>query len=256
MRDLRADCARCVGLCCVALTLTRSADFAIDKPAGVPCPNLGADHGCRIHAELRPRGFPGCVAYDCFGAGQRVAATDAPRPVLVEVFPVVRQLHEMLWLLHQAQARPEAGDLDTELGQAYVAVDALTSLPADDVLALDVPAVRSEVGALLTRVSERVRARYDAGPLVVRPGIDLRGQDLRGVYLRGALLIAADLRGADLRGADLLGADVRDARVADADLSSALFLTQSQVNALRGDPGTRLPTDLDRPAHWGTEGDS
>ena len=70
---LRADCASCVGLCCVATTLIRSSDFAFDKPAGEPCRHLGADFGCTIHADLRGRGMPGCTTYDCFGAGQRVA---------------------------------------------------------------------------------------------------------------------------------------------------------------------------------------
>jgi hypothetical protein len=244
-----------VGLCCVALTLTRSADFAIDKPAGIACPNLAPDHRCTIHSELRPRGFPGCVSYDCFGAGQRVAATGVPRAVMVEVFPSVRQLHEMLCYLAEAQHRPEAAGLRDELGQAYASVEGLTVLPVDRLLALDLPEIRTGVGALLTRVSERVRRPFgqpaSAHPRGVRPGADLRGRDLRGAYLRGALLIATDLRGADLRDADVLGADVRDARVDGADLATTLFLTQSQVNALRGDARTRLPRSLDRPGHWG-----
>ena len=70
--DLVADCGRCAGLCCVALPFAATADFAIDKAAGVPCPNLADDFSCRIHDHLRPEGFPGCIAYDCSGAGQRV----------------------------------------------------------------------------------------------------------------------------------------------------------------------------------------
>ncbi|RQX15913.1 oxetanocin A resistance protein, partial [Micromonospora arida] len=38
--QLRADCGRCFGLCCVVPAFAASADFAIDKPAGSPCPNL------------------------------------------------------------------------------------------------------------------------------------------------------------------------------------------------------------------------
>ncbi|HQR27220.1 MAG TPA: pentapeptide repeat-containing protein, partial [Nocardioides sp.] len=71
-----------------------------------------------------------------------------------------------------------------------------------------------------------------------------------GASHRGALLMAADLRGRDLAGADLLGADLRDADVRGADLSTALFLTQPQVNATRGDAGTLLPDRLVRPALW------
>src|SRR3954469_1838604 len=110
--DLRADCAQCAGLCCVALALTASADFAIDKAAGEPCPNLKHDFRCGIHARLRDGGFPGCTVYDCFGAGQKVTqvtlgggdwrqAADSGAQMF-EVFAVVRLLHELLWYLTEA----------------------------------------------------------------------------------------------------------------------------------------------------------
>jgi uncharacterized protein YjbI with pentapeptide repeats len=68
--------------------------------------------------------------------------------------------------------------------------------------------------------------------------------------LRGAYLIGADLRGADLRVADLIGADLRGADLRGADLRDSLYLTQSQLDAARGDTGTKLPPSLARPAHW------
>ena len=75
--------------------------------------------------------------------------------------------------------------------------------------------------------------------------------DRRGWSFRGATLIRADLRDADLGEADLLGADLRDADVRGCDLSTALFLTQPQVNAATGDATTVLPDGLARPGHWG-----
>ena len=71
--NLLADCERCFGLCCVALPFFASADFAIDKPAGRPCPQPAAGFPLRHPHPLRERGFPGCTVYDCFGAGQQVA---------------------------------------------------------------------------------------------------------------------------------------------------------------------------------------
>jgi hypothetical protein len=101
---LRADCSRCAGLCCVAPAFAASADFAIDKPAGVACPNLQADFRCGIHAQLRERGFPGCTVFDCFGAGQRITQEtfggrswrEDPDLAATQfaVLPIVRQLHE------------------------------------------------------------------------------------------------------------------------------------------------------------------
>jgi hypothetical protein len=57
--SLLADCSSCFGLCCVAPVFSASADFAIDKAAGQPCPNLQPDSRCAIHSRLRQNGFPG-----------------------------------------------------------------------------------------------------------------------------------------------------------------------------------------------------
>jgi hypothetical protein len=70
--DLTADCARCTGLCCVAPAFDAEQGFGFDKPAHEPCRHLRTDNGCAIHAQLASRGFPGCVQFDCHGAGQRI----------------------------------------------------------------------------------------------------------------------------------------------------------------------------------------
>jgi hypothetical protein len=46
--------------------------FAFDKPAHSACRHLTLEDRCAIHVGLASRGFPGCVAFDCYGAGQRV----------------------------------------------------------------------------------------------------------------------------------------------------------------------------------------
>jgi uncharacterized protein YjbI with pentapeptide repeats len=263
--ELRGDCERCFGLCCVALPFARSADFALDKDAGEPCPNLRTDHRCGIHAGLRQRGFSGCTVYDCFGAGQKVSQvtfggqdwrTGPPERTrrVFEVFPVVRQLHELLWYLTEALALPAARPVHAELRRALSDTERLTHQTPDELAALDVPAHRQRVNALLLRTSELARAGT-RGRKKNRRGADLmgarlKGADLRGADLRGAYLIAADLTGADLRGADLIGADLRDADLTDADLTGAFFLTQPQLTAARGSAGTRLPDSVTRPAHW------
>ncbi|GGX84055.1 pentapeptide repeat-containing protein [Streptomyces fructofermentans] len=263
--ELQADCTRCFGLCCVALPFAASADFAIDKDAGSPCPNLRADSRCGIHTELRERGFGGCTVYDCFGAGQKVSQVtfggadwrSAPPErarLMFEVFPVVRQLHELLRHLTEALALPAARPVHTELRRALDRTEALTRLAPEEIAEVDVPAVRGEANALLLRASELARAAQ-GGRRKEHRGADLmgarmRGADLRAAGLRGARLVAADLTGADLRGADLTGADLRDTDLTDADLTGALFLTQAQVDAAKGGPGTRLPKPLTRPGHW------
>src|SRR3954464_12781062 len=71
--ELKADCASCAGLCCVAPAFAKSSDFAINKAAGRPCPNLGGEFRCGIRERLEDEGFHGGVVFDCFGAGQRIS---------------------------------------------------------------------------------------------------------------------------------------------------------------------------------------
>jgi uncharacterized protein YjbI with pentapeptide repeats len=269
--SLVPDCGSCFGLCCAALPFAASADFPVDKPAGQPCGNLRSDFGCGIHARLRETGWKGCTVFECFGAGQQVSQVtfggvswrDAPGTAsqMYAVLPVMRQLHEMLSHLGEALAISPAATR-AQLTAVLDEVEELTAATAEALLRLDLAALRTRVGPLLQGTSAVVRAdarragRAPASlPRRVRSGADLLGADLHGADLRagdlrGAYLIAADLCGADLRTADLLGADLRDADLSDADLTGALFLTQPQLNAARGNAGTRIPEALRRPDHW------
>ena len=262
--SLRANCERCAGLCCVAPAFAASADFAIDKQAGQACPHLQSDFRCAIHATLRDRGFPGCVVYDCFGAGQKVTQVTfdgqdwRPSPQVAAqmfmAFGVMRQLHELLWYLGEALTLPRARPLHRELSLALDETERFTEAGPEALVELDVSAHRHAVYALLSRASSLARAEVRRPAIDQRGadliGADLRSADLRGANLRGALLIGADLRGADLRLADLTGADLRAADLGGADLSASIFVTQSQLEAAKGDRDTKVPPALSRPAHW------
>ncbi|MFI0418483.1 pentapeptide repeat-containing protein [Spongiactinospora sp. 9N601] len=272
---MRADCGRCFGLCCVAPAFAKSADFAIDKPAGRPCPNLKSDFRCGVHATLRERGFTGCTVFDCFGAGQQVSqvtfggrdwrAHPETAASMFGVFATMRQLHELLWYIGEALTMPAAHGLRDDLAAAYAETERLTGGTPDALAELDLREHREEVNALLLKASELARAGLAKGQGRRRgggrtpgkqlrgadlAGADLRRADLRGANLRGAFLIGADLRGADLRAADLIGADLRGAKLGGADLTGSIFLIQSQLDAAQGDQATRLPPALARPAHW------
>lgn len=260
---LRADCSRCAGLCCVALPFTRSSDFAFTKAAGDPCGNLAEGFGCGIHTRLRDSGMRGCTVYDCFGAGQQVVQgtyagstwrDGAPAAEMFAVFPVVKNLHELLWYLTDALTHAAAAAEHAALRDELARTEALTRGTPDALLALDVDAERQRVNAVLLRASALVRAQAPGRPKDHRGadllGARLAGARLVGANLRGAYLIAADLHGADLRWADVIGADLRDADLRGADLSTALFLTQAQVASALGDASTRLPERLERPGHW------
>lgn len=283
-RELAADCSRCAGLCCVALAFAKSADFAFDKAAGEECVNLDDGFRCRIHPQLRERGFKGCTVFDCFGAGQHVTQSvyggatwhDGPevRDGMFAVFPIVRQLHELLFYLREALSLPAATPLHPALRRAEQEVLAASEAEPAAILSLDIEELRAPAANLLRDAARLTREALEAPARTtakgarpgrdpraasrrarLRPGADLLGADLRttdlrGAELRGALLIAADLRGADLTATELIGADLRDARLDGADLREAIYLTQLQVNAAQGDAATRLPVGLTRPSHW------
>ncbi|WP_093966974.1 hypothetical protein [Actibacterium lipolyticum] len=114
--SLAPDCSRCAALCCITLAFDKSDHFALDKPAGVPCPNLNDQHLCEIHDRLEHEGFSGCVRYNCSGAGQRVTQevfggtswhTD---PSLLasylDAFRIMRKLHDLLVVLEGAKHLP------------------------------------------------------------------------------------------------------------------------------------------------------
>jgi Pentapeptide repeats (8 copies) len=263
-QHLRADCSRCAALCCVAPAFVRSADFALDKPAGRPCPKLREDLACGIHDGLREQGFPGCDVFDCFGAGQQVVqvvfagrdwrADPQTAEGVFEVFSVLRQLHEVRWYLAESVDVLPAGPLREEVLQRQSEVEQVAASGVDVLAGFAAQALRRDVGDLLERVSAAVRADVRRGGPDRRGadlvGAQLGGADLRGTSLRGAVLLGADLHGADLRRADLLGADLRAADLSGARLDDSLFLTQPQVQAARGDARTRLPALLTRPGHW------
>lgn len=131
---LKADCSACVALCCVIPPFDASQGFGFDKPAETPCQHLCADHRCGIHDALIPRGFEGCVAFDCLGAGQRLTALaverfgsadwrDRPEVArwLFAAYPRLRRAQEWLAQLNLAAAvagldglRTLAAELDAE----------------------------------------------------------------------------------------------------------------------------------------------
>ena len=244
---------------------TASADFAIDKSAGVPCPHLSPDCRCAIHPRLHRRGFAGCAAYDCFGAGQRICGDtfagrdwrddDETARLMFEAFSRLRRLHELLWHLDEALAWPHARALHARLRSAASKTEQIAGLDAQALAAADPGPHIQRAERLLQQAGDRMRAAIAPGGRVLAGAdliaADLAGADLTGADLRGAYLIGADLRDCDLAAADMMGADLRSADLRGARLAAALFLTRSQLHAARGDAATTIPARTDRPSHWG-----
>lgn len=156
---LRADCARCVGLCCVAPAFDRSPEFAIDKPAGAPCPNLDAENRCRIYADRERLGFAGCVGFDCHGAGQRVVQEifagkswrDHPDllPAMATAYATMRQVQELSLLLAEASRLPLSDEEAGTLRQIERDLDPPQGWSQEGIAALDVGATTTRMRAFL-----------------------------------------------------------------------------------------------------------
>lgn len=263
IRKLKADCKECCGLCCIALYFSKSEGFPTDKDSGKPCINLNKDFTCKIHESLRSKGLKGCTAYDCFGAGQKVVQhtfngkdwrnNGEYSEKMFEAFLIVRQLHEMLWYLTWAFELIDNGNMKNDICRLIDETEKLTLMNLKNLLKINLDAHRDKVNTFLKCTSETVRNRAENKNKYSRKecfGRDLRKTNLRGADLRGALLIAANLKNADLSFADLIGADLRDADISGADLEKSINITQSQINAAKGDAKTKLPKRLITPNHW------
>lgn len=109
------------------------------------------------------------MAYDCFGAGQKVTQITyrgdtwrrSPEVAaqMFEVYSVMRHLHALLKYLSEALELHPAGDLHDELQRAFDEIELLSLEGAEALAALDVAPLRQRVNELLVRVSEVVRAR-------------------------------------------------------------------------------------------------
>ena len=146
MSDLRADCARCEGLCCVVLAFDASPAFAFAKPLNTPCRHLADDYRCKIHAARADVGFGGCCQYECYGAGQRATALVPGRSwredperarALFATFCTLLELHELLLLLEATRRLelPDSAASEREQLVAQLEDDASTASVAPDVAA-------------------------------------------------------------------------------------------------------------------------
>lgn len=266
-KNFRINCEKCFGFCCVALYFSASEGFPTDKVAGKPCINLKSDFTCLVHNNLRQQGLKGCTAYDCFGAGQKVAQitykgenwrdSSQLAKEMFDVFLVMRQLHEMLWYLTEASMLESAYSIKEEIDLLIRETEEITNLSPKDLIELDIVSHREKVNVSLRQASELVKENFNLkNQKELSRGKNFIGKKLKkvnliGSDLRGALLIAADLSGNDLSGANLIGADMRDTDIRGTNLKNSVFLTQSQINTAKGDINTKLPDSLIRPRYWG-----
>ncbi|WP_242974623.1 pentapeptide repeat-containing protein [Lacrimispora amygdalina] len=81
-------------------------------------------------------------------------------------------------------------------------------------------------------------------------GKNFQSKNFSGLDLSTKLLIAANFNTCVFDGTIFLGADTRDTDFSNANLRDAVFLSQGQINAAKGNRNTKLPLYLDYPLTW------
>lgn len=257
---LHIQCSACNGLCCTALFFSKVDGFPNDKPAGKPCLHLQEDFLCNIHEELNNRHMKGCISYDCFGAGQLTTQMyqgktwkSHPRQAndMFATFLNLYHLQHIAWYLLEAStlSLPKqylAQISSLQLQYETLRVSALQLTPAK------IDEFRDSVNQVLKSIIQFIQKPYHRKPSKNHQyiGKNLKGKDLNGMDFAMSICIAANFEGCQLKGACFLGADMRDVNVCNTDLSDVLFLTQAQVNSMKGNAHTILGPMLRTPSHW------
>ncbi|MDO4275415.1 MAG: pentapeptide repeat-containing protein [Eubacteriales bacterium] len=261
----KINCESCSGLCCVALYFSKSDGFPKDKKAGTACKNLQTDYKCKIYPQLPKHGLKGCMAYDCFGAGQYITryVKDLPNWLTIpqkeaeqifNSFLVVMRVYQTLWYLSQCLILQLP---QSEKEKARSLIDEgnmLIDISLEKLAVLDTQPFCEKANNYLKHICTIFQSYFPNSNKVSSKdyiGKNMKQKDLRGKDFSMSLLIAANLERSNLYGANFLGADTRDTNICNTDLSQCLFLTQIQINSANGNDKTLLPPYLHKPKTWG-----
>lgn len=163
--SLEPDCQNCVAFCCVALAFDKGKHFAFDKKAGSACHHLAENHLCNIHEKLDTNGFSGCVRYNCFGAGQRVAGEtfggkswrDHPELAdkMFEAFSLVEKLHGLISMLEAAK-QLNLPPHHERVRQAHQDELEALSIQQEDLHKISIASLRAKVESFLAGLREDI----------------------------------------------------------------------------------------------------
>lgn len=263
LKEFKSECSKCSGLCCTALFFSKLDGFPENKVAGKPCINLQKDYKCRIHKNLEKNNMRGCIGYDCFGAGQKVIQhiynghglyeTPDKAQEIFDVFIVMFQLCQIGYFLAEAMTIKGAEAIRKDLEKLYKENRLMCEKSPEEILSADMDKYRDRVNVYLKKASSLMKDHHGFNNKKCPRdfmGKNYKNKDITGFDLSTKLLIAADFQNCDFSGVNLLGADTRDTNFSGGDLREAVFLTQGQINAARGDRNTRLPQHLSYPVTW------
>ena len=106
---------------------------------------------------------------------------------MYDAFPVMHQLHEMLWYLNEAILLKATQSIHKELSKAIEETERLSNLNADELMKVNIPLHRAEVNILLLETSELVWKEMNTArkKRIIHRGADLMGANLKKKFTRG-----------------------------------------------------------------------
>ncbi|WP_392486043.1 pentapeptide repeat-containing protein [Haloimpatiens sp. FM7315] len=263
LNQLKSDCSKCSGLCCVALFFSTIDGFPENKNAGNPCSKLQNNYRCKIHDELEKRNMKGCIGYDCFGAGQHVTQCIYKKETwqtlkeqskeIFDVFIIIYQLYQIRYFLEEAKIVIPAKNLRNDIENLIDENKVLCNFTPDKIQHINIDNYRNKANLILKKVCDSITKSFNnstSKQLTEFMGRTFKKRDMSGLDLSVKLLIATNFEGCIFNGTIFLGADTRDTNFSNADLSEAVFLTQGQINSAKGSRNTKLPKHLDYPVTW------
>ena len=132
--------------------------FGFDKPPHAACRHLTLENRCEIHATLADSGFPGCVSFDCYGAGQRVTqelngmswrtSDESAVQTLFSTYSACVPLHRLMAMIALAEATAPP-PFDAQLRSKRAQLDELCRSEEAKRGTLDLKTLRNDVFELV-----------------------------------------------------------------------------------------------------------
>ncbi|MDA0240280.1 MAG: hypothetical protein O3A84_09680 [Proteobacteria bacterium] len=132
------------------------------KPQGETCRHLEEDDRCAIHDTLDGQGFPGCIAYQCFGAGQKLVQSVYPgrswrdSPAFAEdmfnTYFQLKAIHELISYLMEAESLCVDDWIRDQIAAEVIELEAITNGGAEIINDVDLANAKGEVSGLIARV--------------------------------------------------------------------------------------------------------
>ncbi len=167
--SLQSDCSNCADLCCVAFAFSKGEDFAEDKQPDEPCQYLRTRHGCSIHKSRSEKGYPGCITFDCLGAGQRVTQNlfkgqswrQSPELIgpMCEALRGMQDIHQDIELLRVAARFPLTPEERQQFEELISLLEPETEFTPETLSEFPLSAMRERVRVFLESLQHHVQAR-------------------------------------------------------------------------------------------------